>query len=210
MTEALDRNKSQLTHVATATAAFWLANIGCKPIESEVPLPNGTIADLAAVWTPTPTEAKLSRLLKDLVPDSVKTEQINQLQWVFRRVAGRITIAVEIKVSKSDFARDLGKKYARSFRERPSLRPCTHFLIVAAPQSVISKSETLDCGVLSLSEDCSRVIKWRGPWHENAVFPGDIEDVIAAIAVRQHNVKAYANLRRALKGYRASRAGANA
>lgn len=32
--EALDRNKTALTHVATATAAAWMDNIGCKVIES--------------------------------------------------------------------------------------------------------------------------------------------------------------------------------
>jgi len=53
-----DQNKTELTRKVTAGAATWLTNLGAKPVETEVHVRQGWIADLAAVWCPTRTEAQ--------------------------------------------------------------------------------------------------------------------------------------------------------
>ena len=200
--EPLDRNKSPLTHVATATTAMWLDGIGCKPIESEVPMPNGTIADLAALWEPTHTEAKRSRLFKDVCTDAICRECTDNMTYVYRQLGGTLTISVEVKVSRADFQKDFGRKYADAGNQ-PTLRTPTHFLIVAAPASVVEKKTMLSCGVLTLSECGTRVVKWRGPWMPSPVFPGEIENVIRNIAIRRDHVTRYAASRRMMKSWRA-------
>lgn len=202
MTEPLDRNKSALTHVATSTAAAWLDGLGCKPVETEVPLGDGWVADLAAFWCPTFTEAKRSRLLRALpVPDGVASMSREHFTRWCRRYGGRITVAIEVKVSRSDFTADIGRKYGR-WDVPARLSPVAHALVVAAPRGVVGDNE-IDCGLLELSTDCSSVLRWRGPWKLNALHPGEVEDFIAAVAVRRDHATRYAALRRWQKMRRA-------
>lgn len=206
MGEPLDRNKTALTHVSTATTAAWLANIGCKPIEAEVSLASGWCADLAAWWTPSMTEAKRARLIRDLLPDEPRTESYDAMARLSRTYGGRLTVLVEVKTSRADFMADLGRKYG-TFEKRATMTPPAHLCVVAAPAGVLPEKagERLDAwGHLQLSADGTRVVKWRGPWNCARLHPGEIEDFIAAVAVRQYNVIHYGNLRRWLKAYRAN------
>lgn len=203
--EPLDRNKSDLTHRATATVAAWLEGIGAKPVETEVDV-GGWIYDVASFWSPTMTEAKRSRLLRDMpCPKDICKTSADEFAWLCRQVGGRITIGVEVKVSRSDFLADLGRKYG-TFNNPARLRCQCHALILATTSGVLHDNELLkDCGKLMLSEDGTRVVKWYGPWHLNPVFPIEIEDHIAAIAIRRDHNTRYARLRRFLKLHRAGR-----
>jgi hypothetical protein len=197
MSEPLDANKTALTHKATATAAAWLDAIGCKPIETEVPVGHQWIADLATFWSPTPTEAKRSRLLAWLERCPTVGEGLDRFGVLYRRLGGRITIVVEVKVSRADLLKDLDRKYGRT----PALARPAHCVIVAAPTSVV-KGEYLPSW-LELSEDCSRVRRWHGEWNITPVPQHQVENVIAAVAIRRDHHTRYANARRFLKAYRA-------
>jgi len=78
-----DRNKTELTLRVTEESAGWLRGIGAKAIETEVPVCQKWIADLSAIWTPTPTEAKRIKLFpfkptpffppEDILPEPKQT-----------------------------------------------------------------------------------------------------------------------------------------
>lgn len=195
-----------MTHTATAVAAAWLHGLGCKPVETEVSLASGWVADLATFWQPTMTEAKRARLLRDIVPKEWHDDGQKGLSRLYRVFGGRITVLVEVKVSKSDFRADLGRKYGTRTNRAQLLSPA-HMCVLAAPASVLDDAREIDgWGFLRLSEDCSRVVKWEGPWISNRLGPIDVEDFIASVAVRRHNVTQYAASRRFWKAYRAGRA----
>lgn len=58
-----DRNKTDITLEVTEAAARWLHGMGAKAIETEVPICEKWVADLAAIWSPTRTEAKNNKLI---------------------------------------------------------------------------------------------------------------------------------------------------
>ena len=62
MMSQLDLNKTPLTHRITALAAAFLDAHGFKPVETEVPVASGWVADVASFVYPTMTEAKKLRL----------------------------------------------------------------------------------------------------------------------------------------------------
>lgn len=201
----IDRNKSTLTHVATAAVAAWLDGIGCKPVETEVPVAEGWIADLATFWSPTMTEAKRSKLLKAMVAGEVNDRAMQTLQHLFRDVGGRLTIAVEVKVSRGDFLADAGRKYGTwgKTERRATQQPPAHFCILACPAGVMLDGENLHrWGRIMLSADCARVTKFDGGWRANPLHPGQIEDLIAAVAIRRDHHTRYESMRRFAKAYR--------
>jgi len=201
--DSLDRNKSALTHRATATAAAWLDGIGCKPVETEVAL-GGWVADLASFWTPTCTEAKRARLLRDICPD-IK-DHTSSFEWLTRRYPSRLTLVMEVKVTRSDFLADSGRKYRVIGPERDTRRlliPPAHLCVLATTAEAMGKDRLADWGVLKLSADGSRVVKWESPWHINAQHPYQVEDLIAAVAIRRDHATRYAGARRFWKSYRA-------
>jgi len=205
VSEPLDRNKSELTHTATATAAAWLDGLGCKPVETEVPVGKGWVADLATFWCPTMTEAKRSKLLRHIVPDLLAQDSMEALHKLRRFYAPRLTVVVEVKTSRADFLADRGRKYCTGDKwvDRPQLESPAHFCVLAAPASVLDKDRLRHWGHLRLSEDCTRVVRWEGPWSINSLHNYQIEDLIAAVAIRRDNVTRYASMRRWQKAYRA-------
>jgi len=56
METLFDRNKTDLTHAVTQAAMTWLDERGFKPVETEVEIARGWVADLASAIFPTPTE----------------------------------------------------------------------------------------------------------------------------------------------------------
>jgi hypothetical protein len=60
----IDRNKTEITHNITRLAALWLDNHGFKPVETEVGVDQGWIADIAGVGCLTQTEYIGLKLLK--------------------------------------------------------------------------------------------------------------------------------------------------
>lgn len=58
-----DRNKTELTHKVTAAVYRYLDERGFKPLETEVPICEGWIADLGGVIIPTQSELQELKLL---------------------------------------------------------------------------------------------------------------------------------------------------
>lgn len=210
MSEPLDRNKSEMTHTATAVAAAWLDGIGCKPVETEVPCGHGWVADLASFWEPSYTEAKNAKLLRDLVPDEVKKDSEEAYTWMYRRLGGRLTIVVEVKVSRADFLADAGRKYGTyslKGQKAATLDQPAHLCVIACPKDVLADDHVRDWAWLELSKDCASVRKFHGAWSHRAIHPGQIEDLLAAIAIRRDHATRYACTRRFLKHWRARKNG---
>lgn len=203
MSEPLDRNKSALTHVATATVAAWLDGLGCKPIETEVVVGSGWTLDVASFWCPTLTEARRSRLIRDLVPDAAARDSRESFQKMSCRIADRLTIGVEVKVSREDYLRDRGRKYG-IWENRAKLDPPAHLCVIATTGDLLKGDRLEGWAWLRLSPTGERVVKFEGQWSAHPLHPYQVEDFIASIAIRRDHHTRYASLRRWQKHYRAN------
>ncbi len=103
-----DRNKTDLTKLVTSAAVRWLDEKGFKPIETEVPVSPGWVADIAGSILPTNTELISLKLIKrgprwsqPGYPEKWKEWEASAA-WL-RRL---LTVIVEVKTSKSDFSGD--------------------------------------------------------------------------------------------------------
>lgn len=202
MSEPLDANKSELTHKATATVAAWLDGLGCKPVETEVPCEGGWILDVASFWTPTLTEARQSKLLRALVPPSVQRDSWEAYNNLFRTHGARFTVGVEVKTSRADYLRDLGRKYGTRDK-RATVHPVAHLMVLAAPGSVLGKDNLIGWATLRLAESCSSVVKFDGSWYANPLHHYQVEDLIAGVAIRRDHNTRYRSIRRWMKSFRA-------
>lgn len=168
-----DKNKTDLTHDVTEAAAKWLASIGAKCIETEVRVGPKWIADLAAFWTPTMTEAAYQKL----VPR--RSAGWDARLAAFRALPRIITIVVEVKTSMPDFKRDLGEKFARA--------PVADLQILAVPHSLISiESCPPKWWILGVDLEKPDVDVWRPV----GIVPTSLDqrlDFVAAVGERRHN-----------------------
>lgn len=97
-----DRNKTELTLRVTEAAALWLSGIGCKGCEAEVMVAPGWLADLAAFWSPTRTEAVKQKLIPRCPPWRIGVENAEaRKQWddKFMAMPPYISITCEVKTS---------------------------------------------------------------------------------------------------------------
>ncbi len=113
-----DRNKTELTHVVTDAAHFYLDARGCKPLEREVSMSKKWVADLAGVLCATETELIALRLLP-YKPNWKASAERHRI-WQEKHDAAlhlqcRMLCLVEVKTSVSDFMREwnLGGKWRR-------------------------------------------------------------------------------------------------
>jgi hypothetical protein len=193
MTDAIDipadRNKTDLTHDVTEGAAKWLASIGAKCIETEVPVGPKWIADIAAFWSPTPTEATAKKLIPraKTYPYGQTTAAVQA--WhehhdmrvaAYRALPQIITIIVEVKTTRADFKRET---LAEGKFNRPRVAD-VH--IMATPYSLIKMSECpsgwLDL-IFTHYDECV-------PIQNMIVTESAINQklkMVAAIAERRHN-----------------------
>lgn len=194
MSEALDRNKTDLTHRVTAVAAAYLKTRGFC-LESEVPVREGWIADLAGFCYPTPTEIKNLQLKKigEIISDAYDCELL------YFKYGHFFTAVVEVKTSKSDFSGD--KKFdGRIFP--------ANLCYIAYPKGLI---EDIPEGWMGLetSEDGERLLrlKWssRISHFIHSIHQGNTIDFVAAIAKRIEYRTRFAQQRAWLKAYRAGK-----
>ena len=116
--EMEDRNKSSITCAITNAAIEHLRVIGVKAIETEVPIAERWVADIAGIWSPTPTECLRAKLLPPRKMIDVqhtweggsftRKEDDPEQKWHERysKFPGCMTIVHEVKTSYSDFIRD--------------------------------------------------------------------------------------------------------
>lgn len=186
----IDQNKTGLTHRITALAAAYLDGIGCKPVETEVPVAPGWIADVASFAYPTPTEVKRAKLLHRVADTEIQTAH----QYLFRH-GTPLTVLVEVKVTKQDFEKDVERK----FQQTPA-----NLCYIAHPNSldIWLDPRVNKWGRIVCSDDGSRILRVRGPWAQPQA-PGDMVDFIASVAIRRDHRTSKAFLRDMLKSYRA-------
>jgi len=110
-----DLNKTEITLRITQAAATWLKGLGAKPVEAEVQIAVGWVADLAAVWRPTPTEAIKAKLIPRKPRFRYRGTEKELSNWrresriwagIVNELPNPILIAHEVKVTQADFRKD--------------------------------------------------------------------------------------------------------
>ncbi len=199
--ETLDRNKTAITHRVTATAAAYLDGLGCKPVETEVSIRPGWIADLASYWYPTHTEAKrlhLNSLARKIMGNEANTYNPIERAWG----DGPFTMLVEVKTSKSDFARDAGK-----WKQWPA-----HLCFIAYPTGLLTPDDIPPgwYGMQTTKDGTGVYCIHRSsgsPFPPHAQHAGSIIDFLAAVGIRRDHRTRNVAIRNWAKAYRAKEGG---
>lgn len=184
----LDKNKTPLTHKITAVAVEHLDRMGFKPVETEVPVAGGWVADLASFIYPTPTEAKKLKLIS-----GTHSQEYSEIRFIYGPM---LTAIVEVKISRSDLAKDTERKFNCPY-------PPAHLCYLAYPTGLLKEEEIPRGWIgLAMSKAGERLVKVCRPWAMKVYpqHPGDVADFIAQVAIRRdHRTrhKALRELRRA-------------
>jgi hypothetical protein len=201
-----DRNKTDLTHDVTASVMRYLDEQGFKPVETEVPVADGWIADLAGVIVPTQTEAVNMKLIprkpqydynrwRDAEYRARREAMTAECEARFNALPCPITALVEVKTSRADFSKD--KKW--------TMPAPTNLCYLAVPAGMLKPSEYPEgWTVLSVSEGGDVQTVQRGILHSVPV-ERQLQTVLA-IAVRRDHQTRYARLREFEKAQRCERA----
>jgi len=125
--DSVEANKSPLTHAITSGVQTYLKDKGFKPIETEVPVEPGWVADVASVIVPTNTELQNMKLVprKPAWPSYVRTNEENwwnnevntkirqkheekMKEWKAKvdAIPAPLTALVEVKTTRSDWYGD--------------------------------------------------------------------------------------------------------
>jgi hypothetical protein len=177
-----DRNKTELTKLVTAAAFRYLDERGFKPVETEVPVCDGWVADLAGVISPTQTELQELKLLPP--KPGWKKPQADREAWcaLANKTQALMTALVEVKTSCSDFRGD--KKWTSGLP--------TNLAYLAIPNDLAIGAEEIPggWGVLqySVSSDCLRITR---PPSIRQVSTALQLDVLHEIAVRRDHHTRY-------------------
>lgn len=190
-----DRNKSELTIAITKNVALWLDGKGFKPVETEVPVADGWIADVAGVCCPTQTEM----LELKIIPRPPRYRGTNWHEegseynkdyavWRVKHdaIPHPLTALVEVKTSRGDYMGD--RKW---MAEWP-----TNLCYVAMPEGMIDPMHwPHGWGVILFSQNGAVVRKVHAP---SAIRPLDHEKqlwTIHSLAVARDHQTRYARLR---------------
>jgi len=188
-----DRNKTALTHRITAVAAAYLEGLGCKPVETEVPVGRGWIADVATYWYPTNTGARRFQLDKRLQErlGITASDALRLIQYSFQP----LTLLVEVKVSRSDFLGD--SKWTKP--------PPAHLCLLAYPFGLIQPAE-IPTGwhgleMTKTGQKLRKVHRLVGSIHPQ--YPALVTDFVAQVGMRRDARTRWRAQRDWLKAYRA-------
>lgn len=127
-----DLNKTALTHEVTRDTIAWLRERGFKPVETEVQITDGWVADIAGVIVPSRSELAPLRLLPN---KPAYSSGGNYKQSAWEKDAGALlrpyTCLVEVKTSRADFLRD----------HKWSSQRLTDLSYLAVPKGLIDQKE---------------------------------------------------------------------
>lgn len=186
------QNKTELTKQITAATCFWLDERGVKPVEIEVGVARGWIADIAGVVCPTQTELQDLKLIRRKPTWKKSAEE--KITWeVEANILNRMmTVIVEVKTSRGDFRGDHKWEY-----ETPA-----DLCWIAAPAGLIAKTEMpKDWGLLEYSETRNCMISRVVPPVRTTTAEQQ-RDLIHAVACRRDNQTRYEHINRLRKEYR--------
>lgn len=193
-----DRNKSPITHEVTDAVASWLDAHGFKPVETEVPLALGWVADLAGVICPTQTELIALQLIKRPPSwneiHSLKTKRRTWDADAYKAWQGTIdalrrtmTCLIEVKTSRADYCGD--KKW--------TLTPPTDLAFVAFPRGLVKAEEwPTGWGILEFHDGAIKRLRAPTP---QVTADSQQRDVILSIAIRRDHHTRYSRFREAQK-----------
>ena len=188
-----DRNKSELTHKITAGAKNWLLGIGAKPVEEEVCIAEGWIADIAAIWIPTPSEAIISKLMERR-PDWKKIEARQKWNESYQKLPTPISICHEVKVTPGDYRKDVDRKFKHF---------AAHMNILSIPSGMAMPPESPEPYWWLLQHDKNGQVRSGRPGKLIQIPERSTLDFIVALSMRQYNRVTYSNNRELTKKYRA-------
>jgi hypothetical protein len=194
----LDTNKTDLTHRVTATAAAYLDGLGCKPIETEVPIRCGWVADLASYWYPTMTEARklhINRRAREILGITKSTRIPDLIPRAFGH--GPFSVLVEVKVRAADFRRDERKW-------QPGEWPA-HICFFAFPTGMLGKDDLPQGWYgLEMSTAGTKLRKVHHSWcSPHPQHTGLTLDFVAAVGIRRDHRTRYTALKAFAKAHRA-------
>lgn len=181
-----DRNKSELTHKITRDAVQWLDDRGFKPVETEVCVARGWVADIAGVGSLTTTEAVNLKLIQGKRWGGDYAEMRKTQRDVFLALPSPMTAVIEVKTSRADFLGD--RKWA--------LPAPANICLLAVPSGMLDADEfPPGWWVLSYNETAPMRTVYRAGIH-----PQTIErqmQIVLEIAVRRDHHTRYARFREA-------------
>jgi len=196
-----DRNKSPITHEVTDAVASWLDAHGFKPVETEVPLVAGWVADLAGVICPTQTELIALKLIQRPPSwnemHSLKTKRrtwdpdaYKAWQGTLDALRRTMTCLVEVKTSRADYCGD--RKW--------TLTPPTDLAFVAFPRGLVKPEEwPTGWGILEFHDGAIKQLRAPTPYFSEDSLQ---RDVILSIAIRRDHHTRYARFREVQKDTR--------
>jgi len=186
------QNKTELTKQITAATCFWLDERGVKPVETEVTIAQGWIADIAGVVCPTQTELQDLKLIRRKPTWKKSAEE--KAVWEFEAsILNRLmTVIVEVKTSRGDFRGDHKWEWPQP----------ADLCYIAAPAGLIAEAERPQgWGLLEYSDKRDCMISKVVP-PVRTTTPEQQRDLIHAVACRRDNQTRYEHINRLRKEYR--------
>ena len=169
-----DANKTRRTQMVTDAAARWLAERGFKPVETEVAVSSGWVADVASFCYPTRTEAQALKLLSRRPKSDSSQLEYNEWNRRFKLLPSPLTALVEVKTSISDFRGD--RKW--------NMMPPTHLRYVAAPLGMLD-ADNLPAGWGLLSVDSAGRVHHNYHPQIHSITVNQTLNVVAQVAIRR-------------------------
>lgn len=192
-----DRNKTELTLNITRLAALWLDGKGFKPVETEVGVERGWVADVAGVAFPTKTELIELRLVKRAPRwcyDGRDNGKYDAWKAARDAIPSRLTATIEVKTSVGDYRGD--RKWTAEWP--------TSLCYVAMPEGMIPPEQwPKDWGVILFSQEGTTVRKVFPPARVATVSIEQHLYVVLNLAVARDHHTRYARLRELRKAARA-------
>jgi hypothetical protein len=185
-----DRNKTVITCSVASAAVRYLEERGAKPLETEVPVCEVWVADVAAVLSPTVTELVALKFIKRRPKGD---DEKGRREWwdAAKRVQRLMTALVEVKTSVGDFHGD--KKW--------SLPIPVNIAYTAIPKDLDIRLDEIPSawGVLEYSAVTECVRLARVPVVQNVSVEQQLQ-VVLQIAVRRDHHTRYERMREFRRG----------
>jgi hypothetical protein len=189
------RNKTELTHAVTEAVVRYLDGLGFKPVETEVPICEGWVADAAGVSEPTYTEAVNMKLIEPYPKRDYGRWQDAEymagynaacaiVKAAYDALPCPLTALVEVKTSRADFRGD--KKWEAAAP--------TNLCFVATPRGMLGRSE-YPKGWHVLEVDAAGRVRTA---HRGELFAVPVERqlrTVLNIAIRRDHFTRHARLR---------------
>jgi hypothetical protein len=194
-----DRNKTELTQNITRNVALWLDVRGFKPVETEVGVARGWVADVAGVCCPTQTELIDLKIIKrpprlaweyhrpDDDPARLRYyAALAEWKAAYAAIPTMLTATVEVKTSVGDYRGD---------RKWTAETWPTNLAFVAMPEGMIDPSQwPAGWGVILFSKEGTTIRKTFPPSVRTVPDTQQLA-VVHSIAVARDHVTRHARLR---------------